>query len=160
MNHKSFLPVFRLFGPWATSSSFCFRESCFTFASRLIASSFVSNVSYHTSRTGRRGFVCFASRARNCARSPAFPDHSSTRSKAFRPNTPEDMCSSSAVLSFSGSGTRALPARAPRHDLPILRVPSFYILCKRQWDHGIHYRPPKASACGIYMKASGCPVLL
>ena len=37
---------------------------------------------------------------------------------------------------------------------------TLYMLCKRQWDHGIHYRPPKASACGIYMKASGCPVLL
>ena len=106
------------------------------------------------------GFLYISLLFPHCGPPPALPDDSSIRSKAFRPNTPEDMCSSSAVLSFSGSGTQALPARAPQHDLPMLRVPSFYILCKRQWDHGIHYRPPKASACGIYMKASGCPVLL
>ena len=50
---------------------------------------------------------CTSLPARNCALSPVFPDHSSSRSRASRPNIPEDMCSSSLILHFA-----AVPAPA------------------------------------------------
>ncbi len=102
----------------------------------LIASSFVSKVSYHTSRTGRLDFVYFA-RARNCAPSPFFPGHSSSRSRVSV-RTFQKIC---IVHVFSISRRyRHPPVSCP--DIPCSLT--LYMLCKRQWDHGIHHRSPKA----------------
>ena len=62
----------------------------------------------------------------------------------------QKICVVHVVLHFT-----AIPA--PACILPAIPCSlTLYMLCKRQWDHGIHRRPPKAWARGIYMKASGC----
>ena len=121
MNHKSFLPVFRLFGPWATSSSFCFPGKLFylCFPAHRLFLRLERLIPHQPHRPPRFRIFCAAP---GIVRVHPLSDHSSIRGKAFRPNTPEDMCSSSAVLSFSGSGTQAL---LPAHRSTIFRCFAF-----------------------------------
>ena len=69
---------------------------------------------------------------------PFFPGRSSIRGRRSRPNIPEDMCSSCYSPFHGDTGTRLYPAPTFPCSLTL------YMLCKRQWDHGIHHRSPKA----------------
>ena len=92
----------------------------------------------HTTQAAPAAWAsCTSPHARNCAPSPFFPGRSSIRSRESRPNIPEDMCSSCCSPFHGDTGTRLYPAAIPCSL-------TLYMLCKRQWDHGIHRRPPKA----------------
>ena len=124
MNHKFFLPVFRLFGPWATSSSFCFRESCLPLlpAHRLFLR-LERLIPHQPHRPPRFRIFCAAP---GIARSPAFFQIIRPSAVKRSVRTLQKICVVHLPFSLSQVPVprHSLP-RAPQRDLPMLRVPSF-----------------------------------